>query len=695
MRLDRRRTVLHLSPGSYRLLVQSVRTASQSGKVGRGALVEPVRSKISFHVERHGHLGLIASYGTILNPGVRPLPGTVVDVLGESADPRGLLLRGASPRVVQGDTLTSGPTPLLPFGLVARVTDVRRSGAEEEVSLSSVPVTSALPAIVTTTPIEMHAVQASAGLGVQVEQDLAGPCGLSAEADLTPIVGLKDVTFSSDIRLEPWDGGPKVDFTIKARQEAGLELNTSGGVQCSVTVADPTLVGVVYVGVPVPVYLSLPISLDAALSQQTKISASATWDATYGMRTHTDFLVPVPSPVFEVHNFSSKLSTTSGPQFTFEPNIAVEPGLGVPDVGNLHLDIGTGVQFALEPSHCEWDWRIGSFSATADLGPVKIGSPDFTAKTLKLWEGCHGAGATPPPPPPPPPPPAAPASEAGDVAFPGGPLSVFVGQRGECQSSYSGSGNNYFPPEEQIGDCGLFLAFPSTGVGQPAALDGTTWGFDGAAGPKGLDTYTPVSQSPITGAGTSSDPYTEVTTFQVDASEPGEEEALPQEAALVRETTTYVNGTTQFTSTYDVKNTSPGTLYFRAIYAGDLYTGGDDFGTGAFESGPPRFVGGENPISGAIDGFLEAGGLPWSTYQEGCWNDTESEAEERCDGASATDGGIWKAVESTVEDLEAFNGSVEPAFVDNAAGVEWDQLRSAGLPAGHEQAFAIINSFRP
>jgi hypothetical protein len=53
------------------------------------------------------------------------------------------------------------------------------------------------------------------------------------------------------------------------------------------------------------------------------------------------------------HHLSASMSTTSGPEFTFEPNVSIEPGLGVPDVGNLHLDVGTGVQFAMRPSRCE------------------------------------------------------------------------------------------------------------------------------------------------------------------------------------------------------------------------------------------------------------------------------------------------------------------------------------------------------
>lgn len=328
--------------------------------------------------------------------------------------------------------------------------------------------------------------------------------------------------------------------------------------------------------------------------------------------------------------------------------------------------------------------------ATTESKPLNDATDWLAAKII--------AADTPPPQPPspppasPPPPPAQPSpppnEEAGVVTFPGGPLTVSVGQLGQCQSSYEGSGDNYFPAGSSVGDCGFFLAFPASGAGQPPALQGTTWGFNGTAGPHGLDLYTAVSQSPVTGSGTEGDPYTEVTVFKLLDSE-------EKEDALVTETTTYVNGATQFTSTYYVKNTTSGPIYFRAIYAGDLYVGGDDFGPGVFEASPPRFVGGQNPENGAIGGLLETGELPWSSFEEGCWNDTAEEAEERCPSADPSDGGIWHTVETTAEETRAFNELTESTAVDNGVGVEWDQLREAGLPAGHEQAFKIINLYRP
>ncbi|HTA05303.1 MAG TPA: Ig-like domain-containing protein [Solirubrobacteraceae bacterium] len=270
----------------------------------------------------------------------------------------------------------------------------------------------------------------------------------------------------------------------------------------------------------------------------------------------------------------------------------------------------------------------------------------------------------------------------------GNPLSVYVGPRGQCQSSYQVNGttnNNYYPGDSQIGDCGFFLAFPKAGSGQPANLQGKTFGFEGHAGPGSIagpgltDIYTPVSQTGISGDGSAANPLTQTTVFKV-------VDSGAKEDALVTETTTYVNGAPQFVSTYNVKNTSGSTLYFRAIYAGDLFVNGDDRGVGSFLSGPPRFIGGQNTNSGILGGFIEAGApaLPWSSFQEGYWANSLGTF-------SPGDEGIWNELETSVEEPRAFNETVEPKELDDGAGVEWDQLRTTGLPSGKEQDFSIIN----
>lgn len=284
--------------------------------------------------------------------------------------------------------------------------------------------------------------------------------------------------------------------------------------------------------------------------------------------------------------------------------------------------------------------------------------------------------------------PAIAAAEPGVVAFPGSPLSVFVGPRGECQSSYPLTGVNYFVAEK--GDCGFFLAFPNHETKPQAAfLSEHTFGFGGSAGPGLAEHYVPVSQSPVEGAGTGASPYKQTTVF--DISEEEEEKPKAPIYAKITDVTTYIAGAAEFTSTYTVKNETAQKLWFRALYAGDLYVAGNDFGIGSFLGGPPRFVGGLNTAEGILGGFIES--TPWSAWQEGCWNESSAENPGRCEGATASDEGIWHIVRESAkqEAGSVFNDTVDPAQIDNAAGVEWDEPLTTGLASGAEQSFTVIN----
>ena len=290
------------------------------------------------------------------------------------------------------------------------------------------------------------------------------------------------------------------------------------------------------------------------------------------------------------------------------------------------------------------------------------------------WESSSSAGA---------------ASDSTAISILGNPLTVYVGPRGQCQSSYVVDGkasNNYYPGFSRVGDCGFFLAFPKA-AGQPAPLQGKTFGFEGnagpgaAAGPGVSAIYTPVKQSAVSGDGSLATPYTQTTEFEV-------VDSSLKKDALIAETTTYVNGSPQFTSTYGVKNTSGSTIHFRAIYAGNLLVNGDDRGAGLFLGGPPRFIGDQSADSGIVAGFQEAvaPALQWTSFQQAYWSDPGS-----IPGLGLGDNGIWHDLETSVEEPHAFNGSIEPSEVNSGAGVEWDQLRTTGLAAGKEQAFTIVN----
>jgi len=294
---------------------------------------------------------------------------------------------------------------------------------------------------------------------------------------------------------------------------------------------------------------------------------------------------------------------------------------------------------------------------------------------------------------------AASASGDGTTTLPGGPLIVSIGTLGECQSNYVNGGNNFYPGEGTLGDCGFFLAFPE--AGNPVKLQKTVYGFEGVAGPhllfaEGGVLYTAISQGAPTGSGTATEPYTQVTTFKVSNAESG------LDYVLITETTTYVNGAPQFTSTFDVQNITgtaktstlnpapSATLKFHAIYAGDLYTNNSDYGTGVFLAGPPPFIGGQNNTTGVLGGLIQAASPspPWNNYETGCWNEVP---EGRCMPASPLDIGIWNAVRKSATATSVFNDDVDPNLIDNATGVSWDDHLTSGLAPGAHATYSIIN----
>ena len=75
------------------------------------------------------------------------------------------------------------------------------------------------------------------------------------------------------------------------------------------------------------------------------------------------------------------------------------------------------------------------------------------------------------------------AAGASAVTLPGAPLTVSTGPLGQCQSSYPGTGNNFYPASGPIGNCGFFLGFPE--AGNPAFVAKKVFGFAGHTGRAG------------------------------------------------------------------------------------------------------------------------------------------------------------------------------------------------------------------
>lgn len=141
-----------------------------------------------------------------------------------------------------------------------------------------------------------------------------------------------------------------------------------------------------------------------------------------------------------------------------------------------------------------------------------------------------------------------------------------------CQVQASGDDSPSFFGGTDPGACGTFLAIPTQANVSSSMLFGPS-------PPSGVSPtpYTPVSQSSVTGAGTSASPYTVTTTVTADDSS-----STP--LASVTETATYVVGQPFYDTTIAVTNQTRTTLTATLYHAGDCFLANLDTGYGAYDS---------------------------------------------------------------------------------------------------------------
>jgi len=345
-------------------------------------------------------------YGSIINPGVRPLSGSGVSAVGPKDNPSTVVVAHNAGLHV-GQIVTSGSTAELPSGLVSRITAIKSGRSKDTLFLKPVPVTDAVPVIDTgaVTPTTDQA-ETSALLGLKVESDISRACGLSAQDKLTPIVRLDGMNVNADIRATPWGGGPKADLVVSSHWMFGFKLETTGAVSCAKEVAAPEIPFDIPVGpVVVPAYVAMPVTADISLSGETTAQATYSWESQIGMRTHRAGPLLIPKPVFDVSHPSANLSISTTPKISVEGGVDLEVGLGIRSLkSDIFFKAGTSLEAALEPSNCHLDWKLGNFSAGGRAGPFSISTPDFTAVTHRVWTGCGsgpGSGGGPPTHPPP------------------------------------------------------------------------------------------------------------------------------------------------------------------------------------------------------------------------------------------------------------------------------------------------------
>ncbi len=242
---------------------------------------------------------------------------------------------------------------------------------------------------------------------------------------------------------------------------------------------------------------------------------------------------------------------------------------------------------------------------------------------------------------------------------PARPLSLFVGDNGSLQAKRGA-------PFESV--TGMFFGSNSAPganfwhlrvKGAPA--DGVTFG------PRDTAVAT-IGNGPVTGDWTVASPARVETVVRAG-----------ENLFEVKQTTLYVAPELRFRVVWDVRNVSAAPVAFIFGTSADLFIE-SDAGSGILSAGPPRFIGGSNRTSGTVGGVEEVLSsqlpgeaaatpvAPWASYEEG----DPFPVTRRLGGS------------------DAFLNTINPAFMDNAVGVSFNDRVAAPLAAGQTARYEVI-----
>ena len=158
-----------------------------------------------------------------------------------------------------------------------------------------------------------------------------------------------------------------------------------------------------------------------------------------------------------------------------------------------------------------------------------------------------------------------------DIAAAGPLTHVWVGNDLSCQVQHIADAPDYefYGPDIFPADAGTFIAMD----GVLYAPDFTNHDYTSAGFLLGAYTpFTPVSQTPVTGSGTTADPFKVITVVDVAAT-----------GLLIQQTDTYVDGQEHYTTEVMISNNGAGTASGVLYRAADAFLGGSDTGYGFTE----------------------------------------------------------------------------------------------------------------
>lgn len=237
-----------------------------------------------------------------------------------------------------------------------------------------------------------------------------------------------------------------------------------------------------------------------------------------------------------------------------------------------------------------------------------------------------------------------------------GPLtSVVAGDDLACQVAHrSDAKYELFPPTAKPGDCGTFIAV-GTDLYAPAPAQGT------AAFNLGTRTsFTPVSQTPVTGSGTSASPFKVTTVAKAGTT-----------GLQVTQVDQYIVGQESYRTDVTLQNTGGAALSGVIYRAGDCYLQSSDTGYGFVE-----------PSVGAVGCSLTPNNSPADRIEE--WYPITPGNQYM----QARYGEVWAHI-GTKQPFPNTTRATES--IDNGAGISW----TYNVPPGQSATFAHYTTFSP
>ncbi|HST42303.1 MAG TPA: hypothetical protein VLK58_22480 [Conexibacter sp.] len=342
-----RTTVRRLRPGRYVLTLRRVTFARGSRAIAKGSIALPSRRRATVRLRRGGgRTQLRAGYGIVMRAGAQRAPRRVTAVLGAPEDPSGLVLPPGGARHRVGGYLTSGPTPDLPHGLIARVTRVRTERRRVVLGLRSVPVTEVVPEFhgwaqrgARAAALGSHTVGREPDVGSVLRFTKSLPCRLDSDVRRSPGPGLEMGLRRPRLEQLEWSVlRPRLHVRTSGEWFVGWTLNPGDALRCSETLAGFTQIVPVPIGpLVVPFFFGAKIAAKAAMTQT-------------GARASVDHAVALTLDMDTARGPLNWLEQSAAPQTRVDGQVAldlqasagfyVEAGVGAPRVANARFEIG-------------------------------------------------------------------------------------------------------------------------------------------------------------------------------------------------------------------------------------------------------------------------------------------------------------------------------------------------------------------